>query len=177
MDDLFFTGWPALFRVAISAIIGYVTLVALLRISGRRTLAKMNAFDMVVTVALGSVLASIILSKGVTLFQGALALALLIGMQYAVTWSSVRVGWVRRMVTGEPALLFYQGQSLPGALRQSRVTQDELQAAVRASGLIDMSEVQAVVLETDGSFSVMSNNVTPERSSLDDVVVPGNQQV
>ncbi|WP_227368099.1 DUF421 domain-containing protein [Halomonas sp. M20] len=177
MDDLFFAGWPALLRVAISAVLGYVTLVLLLRISGRRTLAKMNAFDLVVTVALGSVLASIILSKSVTLFQGALALALLIGMQYAVTWSSVRVGWVRQVVTGEPALLFYQGQTLPDALRKARVTQDELRAAVRASGYIDMSEVQAVVLETDGSFSVMGNDTTPKQSSLEDVMVPGGQQV
>nr|WP_298375822.1 YetF domain-containing protein [uncultured Halomonas sp.] len=177
MDDIFFSGWPALFRVAVSAVIGYITLVALLRISGRRTLAKMNAFDLVVTVALGSVLASIILSKSVTLFQGALALALLIGMQYAVTWSSVRMSWVRQLVTGEPALLFYQGQALPDALRKARVTQDELQAAVRASGLIDMSEVQAVVLETDGSFSVMSNATTPKQSSLEDVMVPGSQQI
>ncbi|WP_253272897.1 YetF domain-containing protein [Halomonas sp. PR-M31] len=57
------------------------------------------------------------------------------------------------------------------------MTQDELQAAVRASGLIDMSEVQAVVLETDGSFSVMSNATTPKQSSLEDVMVPGSQQI
>ncbi|MGC3872891.1 DUF421 domain-containing protein [Halomonas sp. GXIMD04776] len=175
MDDIFFTDWQALLRVAVSAVLAYITLVVLLRISGRRTLAKMNAFDLVVTVALGSVLASIILSKSVTLLQGALALALLIGMQYAVTWSSVRVGWIRRLVTGEPALLFYQGRHLFGALRKARVTEDELQAAVRSAGLIDMSDVQAVVLETDGSFSVMGKNTIAEQSSLDDVKVPGSQ--
>lgn len=78
----------------------------------------MNAFDFVVTIALGSTLATILLNKDVRLAEGALALALLIGMQFVVTWCSVRVRWVRKVVTGEPALLLYQGAFLQDALRK-----------------------------------------------------------
>lgn len=173
MDPIFFDSGAALWRVALSSVLGYAGLVAMLRISGRRTLSKMNAFDLIVTVALGSILASIVLSRGVTLAQGGLALALLIGMQYLVTWSSVRLPWVRRLVTGEPALLLHRGEMLPGALHVARVTPAEIRAAVRSAGLASLDEVEAVVLETDGELSVVSRRDGGESSSLSDVERPG----
>lgn len=155
MERIFFDGWDSLLRTVVIGVLAYVGLVVCLRVSGKRTLSKMNAFDLVVTVALGSTLATILLSKDVTLAQGMLALVLLIGMQFAVTWSSVRVRWVRRLVTGEPALLVHRGELLPSALRKARVTEDEVRAAVRAAGLPALEEAASVVLETDGSFSVV----------------------
>jgi len=155
VERIFFDGWDSLLRTVVIGVLAYVALVVCLRVSGKRTLSKMNAFDLVVTVALGSTLATILLSKDVTLAQGMLALVLLIGMQFAVTWSSVRVRWVRRLVTGEPALLVHRGELLPSALRKARVTEDEVRAAVRAAGLPALGEAASVVLETDGSFSVV----------------------
>lgn len=164
---MFFDSWNSLLGTLVVGVLAYIAIVFFLRIAGRRTLSKMNAFDFVVTVALGSTLATVLLSKDVTLAQGVLAFGLLIGMQYVVTWSSVRMRWVRRWVTGEPALLLYRGEFLPAALRKARVTEDEVRAAVRAAGLAMLDEVEAVVLETDGSFSVVPQRpVHPERSSL-----------
>jgi len=60
-----------------------------------RTLSKMNAFDLVVTVSLGSTLATVLLAKDVALADGALAFGLLVGLQFLVTWSSVRARWAR----------------------------------------------------------------------------------
>lgn len=166
MQELFFDNWSALFRTAVIGVLAYASVVVLLRVSGRRTLSKMNAFDLVVTVALGSILATILLNKDVTLAQGVLAFALLIGMQFVVTWSSVRVGWVRRVVTGEPALLLYRGAFLPAAMRSARVTEDEVRAAVRSAGLMSLGEVEAAVLETDGSLSVVRRGGGAGNSSL-----------
>jgi uncharacterized membrane protein YcaP (DUF421 family) len=70
---------------------------------------------------------------------------------------TARWGWVRRTVTGEPALLFHRGQFLDAALRRARVTPDEIRAAVRSAGYATPDDVEAVVLETDGSFSVIQN--------------------
>ncbi|UYG02015.1 DUF421 domain-containing protein [Halomonas sp. LR3S48] len=173
MDPIFFDSLAALLRTALLGVLGYVSLVFLLRVSGRRTLSKMNAFDLVVTVALGSVLATVMLSKDVTLVQGALAFALLVGMQYLVTWASVRWRWVRQLVTGEPALLLFQGEYLPSALLKARVTKDEVRAAARAAGMADLSEIAAVILETDGSFSVLGQRAGGTGSSLDGVKAPG----
>ncbi len=94
----FFEDWSGLGRVIVVGTLTYVALVLILRISGKRTLSKMNAFDLVVTVALGSTLATIILSKDVALAEGILALGLLIGLQYVVTWSSVRSNTINHLV-------------------------------------------------------------------------------
>jgi uncharacterized membrane protein YcaP (DUF421 family) len=126
----------------------------------------MNAFDLIVTVALGSTLATVLLTKDVALAEGALAFALLIGLQFIVTWSSVRVRWVRRLATGEPLMLLYRGEFLPEALRHARVTEDEVRAAVRSAGIDSLSKVQAVVLETNGSFSVVRPDEGGGGSSL-----------
>jgi len=152
---MFVNGWWALVRTAVVGALAYAGLVAFLRVSGKRTLSKMNAFDLVVTVALGSTLATITLSRDVSLVQGLLALGLLIGLQFAITWSSLRWRWIRTAVTGEPSVLFHHGRFVEGALRRARVTEDEVRAAIRGGGFGTAEEVDAVVLETDGSFSVV----------------------
>jgi uncharacterized membrane protein YcaP (DUF421 family) len=115
----------------------------------------MNAFDFVVTVALGSTLATVLLSKDVTLAEGVTAFALLIGLQFVVTWLSVRWPIVRRLVTAEPTLLLYRGQFLPDAMKRARMTREEVRSAVRSQGIASLDAVEAVVLETDGSVSVV----------------------
>lgn len=152
---MFFNNWAGLGRVAMVGGLAYLALVLLLRVSGKRTLSKMNAFDLVVTVALGSTLATIILSKEVALAEGILALALLIALQFVVAWLSVRSRAVSGFVKAEPALLLYRGRFLHDALRRERVTGEEVRAAVRANGLPALDEAEAVVLETDGSFTVV----------------------
>jgi uncharacterized membrane protein YcaP (DUF421 family) len=172
MEQVFFNDWGSLARTATVGVLAYVGLVVLLRIAGNRTLSKMNAFDFVVTVALGSTLATILLSKDVSLAQGVLALLLLIAMQFIVSWSSVRMSWVRQLVTGEPTLLFFGGAMLHDGLRRARVTEDEVRAAVRTAGIAAMDEVEAVVMETDGSLSVVRQSAVSshaDESSLRDL--------
>jgi uncharacterized membrane protein YcaP (DUF421 family) len=155
-ESVFFNGWPGLLRVVFVGTLAYVALVLLLRVSGKRTLSKMNAFDLVVTVALGSTLATVILSKDVALAEGVMAFALLIGLQFIITWLSVRSTTVSHLVKAEPTLLLYQGQFLPDQLKRSRVLEAEVRAAIREQGIAALCEVEAVVLETDGSFAVVS---------------------
>lgn len=171
---MFFDGFESLQRTGLIGLCAYVVLVFFLRISGRRTLSKMNAFDFIVTIALGSTLATVLLSKDVSLADGALAFGLLIGLQYLVTWSSVRFSWVKEVVTGEPVMLVYRGGILRKALLRARVTEDEIRAAVRGAGLSDIENVESVVLETDGSFNVVTKpEGTVTGSALRGVQAPG----
>ncbi|WP_434774640.1 DUF421 domain-containing protein [Pseudomonas oryzihabitans] len=172
MDGMFFDNWQVIIRTVTVGVLAYIGLVVFLRISGRRTLSKMNAFDLVVTVALGSTFATILLNKDVSLAQGTLAMVLLIGLQYLVTWTTVRVGWARRLVTGEPALLFHRGDFLQGAMRAARVTEDEVRSSIRSAGIERLTEVEGVVLETDGSFSVVRSGQGKGASSLAGVKKP-----
>ena len=134
----------------------------------------MNAFDFIVTVALGSTLATVLLNHDVALAGGVVAFSLLISLQFLVTWTSVRFLWVRRVVTGEPQLLLSRGAFVDVALRQTRITESEVRAAVRAAGVGDMEAVEAVVLETDGSLSVIRRGLATTGSSLTDVRTPSS---
>ena len=163
---MFFDSWSGLGRVLLVGVLAYGALVLILRISGKRTLSKMNAFDFVVTVALGSTLATILLSKDVALAEGLLALAVLIGLQFVITWFSVRSSTINRLVKAEPALLLHQGDFLYGQMRRARVVEAEIRAAVREHGIASLDEVAAVVLETDGSFSVIKRTEESTMSAL-----------
>ena len=157
---MFFDDVPGLLRVVVVGTCAYLALVALLRVSGGRTLAKLNAFDFVVTVALGSTLATVLLSSDVALLEGVTAMALLVALQYVVALASSRSRRVQRIVTTEPVLLYRDGY-LSGAMRSARVSEDEVRQAARAAGHPGLAEVSAVVLEGDGSLSVLT--ATPER--------------
>lgn len=155
-QDMLFQNWSGIGRTVLVGVLAYTGLIALLRISGKRTLTKLNAFDFVVTVALGSTLATILLSSEVALAEGLVAFAVLIGLQFLVTWTSVRVPFVRRMVRSEPSLLVRNGELLRDAMRRQRVTEDEIRSAIRSAGIEDPAEAGAVVLEADGELSVIA---------------------
>ena len=105
-SEIFFQGWAGIVRTLVAGTLAYAFLVLALRGAGKRTLAKLNAFDLVVTVAFGSVLASILLSEGVALAQG-----------------------------------------VPPA---------DLETVAREAGHGSLEGLEAVILESDGAFSVLA---------------------
>ncbi|MGE0760127.1 MAG: DUF421 domain-containing protein [Pirellulaceae bacterium] len=164
-----FDSGRGLFRVVFVGTLAYLGLILLLRASGKRTLSKMNAFDLVVTVALGSTLATVLLTKDVALLEGLLGFALLIGLQYVVAWLSVRSSRIRSLVKAEPTMLFYRGSFLWDTMRRERVTEDEVRAAVREAKFAAMEDVEAVVLETAGTFAVVRPAAPRSQSALQGV--------
>ncbi|CAN5616930.1 DUF421 domain-containing protein [soil metagenome] len=154
--NLLFDGFEGPLRTLVVGVLAYLSLVLVLRTSGKRTLSKMNAFDLVVTVALGSTLATIILSRDTPLFDGLVAFIVLAGLQWLITQTSLSSRTVARLVKSEPRTLVYRGSVLHAALRYERVLETELQAAMRAHGLARYEDADLVVLETDGSFTAIS---------------------
>jgi uncharacterized membrane protein YcaP (DUF421 family) len=152
---MFWSSGSDLLRILVIAPLAYLALIAFLRLGGKRMLSKMNAFDFVVTVALGSVLATIIMSKDVVLLEGLLGLGLLIGLQWIIAWSSTRSRRINRLIKSEPTLLFYRGEFLTQALREEHVSEDAIRAGMRSSGLGSFDDVEAVVLEADGKVSII----------------------
>jgi uncharacterized membrane protein YcaP (DUF421 family) len=169
---MFFDNWDGLLRTFVVGILAYIAIVALIRVTGKRTLSKMNAFDFVVTVALGSTLATVLLSKDVALAEGVLGFCVLIGLQLIVAWTSVRSRFFKDLIKAEPTMLLHRGEFLRDALVDARVAPEEVMAAVRSSGFASLAQVEAVVLETDGSLSVVSPSNDGSTSALADVPVP-----
>lgn len=172
---MWFDSWWQLVRVLLVGTAAYATVVLVLRVSGKRTLAKLNAFDLVVTVAIGSTLATILLSTDVSWSEGAIALALLAALQFLVSWTTVRLPRGRSVVTARPALVLRDGALLSEELTRQRLTANEVRQAVRSTGIGDLSEVSAVVLETDGTLSVVPRGKVGDWSALQDLNLSSHQ--
>ena len=162
---MFFDGWENIYRVLVVGLLTYFGLVVLLRISGNRTLSKMNSFDLVVTVAFGSTLSSILVTKDVSLAVGLAALALLIALQLVNTWCAVRSPLVSDIVRTAPTMLVLDGRLREDAMKRVRVTHDDVLAAVRRQGHGSLEHIDAVVLEADGSLSVIPASQAGNRSA------------
>lgn len=167
---MIFDGWIPILRTLVAGLSAYIALIVILRISGKRTLSKWNAFDYVVTIALGSTLATILLSKDTSLAQGAWPrFSSLVGLQFVVNWLSVRFRGVSELVKARPVLLFHEGKMQHAAMREARVAEGEILAALRIGGIASLREAGAVVFETDGSFSVIRELEPGGDSTLADV--------
>ena len=150
---IYFSDWMSLFRIIIISVAGYIALITILRISGNRTLSKMNSFDFIITIALGSTFASSILQKNVALLDGILAMAMLVGLQFMTTWLSVRSRRVSRIVKSNPVMLYENGKFMEENMRRAHVTKDEILAGVRQHGLDSPASVKYIILETNGKIS------------------------
>ena len=166
---MFYDDWFGLIRILTVGFFVYIALIILLRVSGKRTLSKWNAFDFVVTIALGSILASVVISKSLTLLEGIAALGWLISMQFIITSLSVRFAWVEDLIKSDPTLLVDNGTFLQEVMKNKRVSEAEILTAIRSQGIGMIEEVAAVVLENDGSFSVIKKSADNPLTALRDV--------
>jgi uncharacterized membrane protein YcaP (DUF421 family) len=166
---MWFDSWFTVLRIVLVGAASYVTLVLLLRVGGKRVLAKLNAFDLVVTVALGSMLANAVLSKDVRFVDALTGMALLIVAQWVVTRVTNWTPGGRRFVNSEPTLVVRDGQVIASALSGMRLTQGEVAQAVRSSGQGGLADVAAVVLEPDGTLSVVPRSSVGDGRALDEV--------
>lgn len=155
---IFFDGWEPVLRILAIGPLAFITLVLVLRASGKRTLSKMNAFDFVVTIAFGSLLATVIINQEVTLAEGAASFVVLVVAQFVITFISVRSVRFERFLKAEPTLLYRNGEMLSKSLRRVRVTKREVETIARRRGLPNLDTVSAVILEADGSFSVIESS-------------------
>jgi uncharacterized membrane protein YcaP (DUF421 family) len=158
--------WETLGQVALAAILVYIVLVVLLRVSGKRTLAKFNAFDFVVTVALGSMVAATILNDEITVAAGAVGIATLVLAQMVVSYGLVRIRGAHRLIKSTPRIVYYRGAFDRKAMLAERVSSEEIRQAVRQAGHARMDEVLAVILESDGRLNVISAGAAEPFDSL-----------
>lgn len=166
---MIFDSWTALIHTLVAGTFAYIGLIILLRVSGKRTLSKWNAFDFIVTIALGSILGSTLLLRDVSLTTGLFGVAVLVILQFCISWLSVHTAGVQEWVKGNPTLLVYRGKIQHQTLRHERITESEIRVAVREKGFAALEDVEAVVLETNGNFSVIEELKDPSASALMDV--------
>jgi len=158
MKGIFIGGSDYVIRMLLVGVLSYFLLILIIRITGKRTLSKMNAFDLIITVALGSSFATVILDTSIALLEGMAALGLLILLQYVITFTSVRSKAVRKLIKSDPTLLYYHGLFVEKNMKKERISKNEIDQHVRNNGYSSYKDVSAVVLESDGSLSVLESD-------------------
>ncbi|MCW4385558.1 DUF421 domain-containing protein [Salinibacterium sp. SYSU T00001] len=166
---MWYDGLADITRTLLVGAAAFAGLILVLRLTGKRTLSQLNAFDFIVTVALGSTLATILLSKDVSWVEGMTAFLLLAGVQFAIALVSALWPPVRGFFTATPVLLLRDGEYRDDALRRNRLTRSEVMQAIRGSGSGDIHSVAAVVLETNGKLSVIPASKLGDGSALQGV--------
>ena len=168
MDDkqaIWFGGWDGLLEVAVVAPVIYLLVIVFVRVSGKRTTGQMNNFDWIVTVAMGSIVASGIVIDTVEVAEAAAAVALLLGLQMLLTHTSRRRAGFDRLVKATPRVLVVRGVIDHDALAAERLTQDEVAEALRLHGILRLDQIEWMLLENTGKFSVMTREAA--RAGID----------
>ena len=164
MKEWFTTNNTTLSAIILTALGIYIALVLLTRLSGKRSFSKMSSFDFAITVAIGSILASTILSKSVALQDGIIGLLILYIIQISVAYGR-RWETIRKLTDNKPTLLMKNGEILEDNLKKCKVTISDLKAKLREANVIQISEVKAVVFESTGDISVLHGS---EDKKVDD---------
>jgi uncharacterized membrane protein YcaP (DUF421 family) len=170
MEKWFESSWTSVIAICITATIIYLATIIFTRLAGKRSFSKMSSFDFAMTVAIGSILASTILSKSVSLADGVVGLAMVYILQLSVA-SLRRSSKIEKLVDNKPLMLMDGTKILHDNLSKARVTEADLRSKLREANVLELSQVRAVVFEATGDISVL--HTKDENVELEDWLMQG----
>ena len=139
----------------------------LTRALGKRELAEMSAFELLLLVTVGDLIQQGVTQEDFSTTGAVLAVSTIAVWITLASWISFRSTTARRLVEGRPVLVVRDGEPLEDALQVERVAMDELLESARQQGISDLADVKVGILEPDGRFSFLKNgqgdNQPPER--------------
>ena len=158
MKDWFITSPDVIIPTILSAIIIYAVIIAFTRLFGLRSFSKMSSFDFAMTIAVGTVLSSTIISKDTSVWQGITALFMLYVLQTAIAWLRRKFGWFSEAVDNDPLLLMQGSKILHENLKKAHLSEADLRSKLREANVLNYHQVKAVVFETTGDISVLHSD-------------------
>lgn len=166
--DWLSTSWGDALRIVSSTLGIYALVILAIRLNGLRSLSKMSSFDFVMSIAVGTIVASTLLNPSPSLAEGGIALGTVFLLQRVVAVARRRAD--ASFVDNPPAILMVGERMLEDALTRTRVTSDDVRGKLREVNVIDLDEVHLVVLEATGDVSVLHGS---DGAPLDARVVEG----
>ena len=142
-------------EISANALLFYILIIVMVRVVGKRTTSEFNNFDWIINVAVGSLAASGILLRNVASSDAIVAIVVLAACQFVTTKLVMRSEDVADIVKAEPTLLTHKGEYLRDAMARTRISEEEIKMALRATGITANSGANWVVLETNGTMSVI----------------------
>lgn len=154
MYKLFEIKDTSILLIFLTALGVYIAVIVLTRIFGKRSFSKMSSFDFAMTVAIGSIIATALLSKSVSMLEGIIGLASVYVLQITAALCR-RIKWVQDLMDNSPLLLMDGSEILHDNLRKARVTESDLRSKLREANVTRLSQIKAVTFETTGDISVL----------------------
>lgn len=140
----------------IKAAIVFFVLWAIVRVSGRRTLGEMTAFDFVLFMIIGGSTQRAITGQDYSMTNALLLVATFVTLDIALSIAQVRWPATRHILTGMPMILVENGNLLSGRMRQARITEGNiLEAARRLHGLERFDQIKFAILEATGKITIV----------------------
>ena len=141
----------------------FVTVILLTRIFGKRSFSKMSSADFAMTIAIGSIIATTIMSHSISLLEGAIGLSSVYVLQVGTAFLR-RFSWFQKSVDNDPLLLMRGDEILHENLKKSFVTIADLRSKLREANVTQLDQVKAVIFEATGDISVLHKNDTTKVS-------------
>lgn len=155
LKDWVFFNPDKIIYIGVSVSIAYAALIILTRLGGIRSFSKMSGFDFAVTVAIGSVFASMIMSDSPPVLQGVTAFAFLFAFQIGFANLRTRSKIIRGIAENAPRLIMVGDKIIYDQLRKADMTKADLMGKLREANVVNFSQVKIVIAETTGDVSVL----------------------
>src|SRR4051812_30071139 len=165
VDHLFFSSWSNVGIVILRVVVAYGVIVAVFRIVGEQALAKMRAYDLIVSITLGGLVATIPFLDRFALLDGIAAIIVFVTLQELLRLAQARSTKLHDLVVEEPRVVVWNGKLLEDRMKDWNLRRGEVLAAIRRHGVSAIEEIQAVVLENDGEWSVIERSESSEHGS------------
>ncbi|MGI0105067.1 DUF421 domain-containing protein [Salinimicrobium sp. WS361] len=172
MDDTTFlwNGIQPIIRIVLVGITAYLAIVLILKISGKRTLASMSAFDFVIAVTIGAVFGRTLTTKDLSISEALTAFVLLALLQFIFSYLENKSRTFKRIFNTTPTLLYYNGEFIQKNLHKERLDKSKIIGAARKKGFGSMDDISAVILEIDATLSVIGKSKEGENSTFQELV-------
>lgn len=163
------SNWTQAWLVVVSSVGVTVAVIGYTRIAGLRSFSKMSSFDFAITVAFGSIIASVAVFPGARLLNGIIALGALYAFQALAAVARRRHSF-GAFIDNAPLLLMAGDEVLHDNLSRARVTEDDIRGKLREANVLNYGQIRAVVFEQTGDISVLHGSDDFDPALLSDVV-------
>lgn len=154
IEDWIWAPWTDIAMVVVSAVCIYVGVIAATRLTGLRSFARFSSFDFAMSIAIGSLISTSLLTRDPPLAQAIVGLAAIYGLQKIVALLRQHTS-MATLVDNTPTVLIEEGKIIEQNLRRTAITEHDLRSLLRVRNVTHLDDVHAVILETTGDVSVV----------------------
>lgn len=154
--------------IFIRAVLLYILVIFSVRLMGKRQLGELQPSELVITILVSNIATLPIEDTDIPVIVGITPILTLVCSEVIMSWLSLKLPRLRRMISGSPKVVISEGRIDPKVLRELRFSVDDLMTSLRGQNIFDLSEVQFAIVETTGSLSVMKKPAcdTPQRREI-----------